>query len=249
MSPRRRLDSELVRRGLAESQPDAERLIGLGRVRVQGARADKATRMVAPGDAVVVDGPPARFVGRGGEKLDHALELFGIDVRGRRAADIGASTGGFTDCLLQRGAASVLALDVGHGQLDQRLRLDDRVCVVERMHVNDALPASLDGPFDIVVVDVSFISLTKVAAAIVRGFARPGADIVALVKPQFEVTKAVASRGKGVVTDADERSAAVGRVSSALEASGATIMGVVDSPITGASGNQEYLLYAHRPEA
>ena len=157
---------------------------------------------------------------------------------------MGASTGGFTDCLLQRGAASVVALDVGHGQLDQRLRLDDRVVVVERTHVNDADPVALGGPFGVVVADVSFISLTSVADALVRRLAQPGADVVVLVKPQFEVSKAVASRGKGVVTDAVEQAGALDRVGNAIQAAGATIMGVVDSPITGASGNQEYLLYA-----
>lgn len=211
--------------------------------------ADKPTRMVAAGDPVVVDGPPARFVGRGGEKLDHALAHFAVDVVRRRAIDVGASTGGFTDCLLQRGAMSVVALDVGHGQLDQRLRTDARVVVVERTHVNEADIDALGGPFDLVVADVSFISLTSVAATLVGRLALPGADVVVLVKPQFEVSKAVASRGKGVVTDPVERAAAVDRVRSAIEAAGATIMGVVESPITGASGNQEYLLHARRNEA
>ncbi len=218
-------------------------------MRVQGALADKATRMVAPADAVIVDGPPARFVGRGGEKLDHALDAFGIDVTGDCAADLGASTGGFTDCLLQRGARSVLALDVGHGQLDQRLRNDERVRVVERTHVNEADAVALGGPFDIVVADLSFISLTKVARVVVKRFARVGSEIVVLVKPQFEAPKPVVSRGKGVVTDPSERAAALERVTGAFVESGATIMGVVESPITGASGNQEYLLHARRLEA
>ncbi len=205
--------------------------------------------MVAPGDALVVEGPPARFVGRGGEKLDHALESFGLEVSGRRAIDIGASTGGFTDCLLQRGANSVVALDVGHGQLDVRLRNNARVTVVERTHVNDADPAALGAPFAVVVTDVSFISVTSIARTLVERLAAPGADIVVLVKPQFEAPKAVVSRGKGVVTDEEEQHAAVERVSNAIRAAGATIMGVVESPITGASGNKEFLLHARRDEA
>lgn len=238
-----------MRRGLAETDLAAQELVAAGRVRVQGSIADRPNRMVAPGDAVVLEGPPARFVGRGGEKLEHALARFHIDVAGSNAIDVGASTGGFTDCLLQRGAARVVALDVGHGQLDQRLRHDVRVTVVERTHVNDADVDALGGPFDVVVADVSFISLTSVSDALIRRLAKPGAAVVTLVKPQFEVSKAVASRGKGVVLDPAERAGAVTRVRNAIEAAGATIMGVVDSPITGASGNQEYLLYARRVEA
>jgi 23S rRNA (cytidine1920-2'-O)/16S rRNA (cytidine1409-2'-O)-methyltransferase len=213
-------------------------------VRVQGAVADKSSRLVAPGDALLVEAPPSRFVGRGGEKLDAALDAFGIEVRGLRAIDVGASTGGFTDCLLQRGASSVVALDVGHGQLDARLRADDRVVVVERTHVNEADPAGLGAPFDLVVADVSFISLTSIADTLVTRLARPGAPIVALVKPQFEVSKAVASKGKGIVRDPAERAAAVQRVESAFEACGATMMGLVESTITGAAGNLEFLLHA-----
>lgn len=236
----------MVRRGLAESQEAAQGLIADGLVRVQGAIADKGTRLVAPGDAVVVDGPPARFVGRGGEKLDAALDAFEIDVNNKRAIDVGASTGGFTDCLLQRGAVSVVALDVGHGQLDARLRADSRVQVVERVHVNDADAGALGAPFDVVVADLSFISLTSVADALVTRLAAPGAPIVALVKPQFEVSKAIASKGKGVVRDPAERAAALNRVTRAFEACGATMMGVVESPITGAAGNVEFLLHAMR---
>jgi 23S rRNA (cytidine1920-2'-O)/16S rRNA (cytidine1409-2'-O)-methyltransferase len=234
----------MVRRGLADSAPDASALIAAGRVRVQGAVADKATRMVAAGDAVVVDGPPPRFVSRGGEKLDAALDVFDVDVSGQRALDVGASTGGFTDCLLQRGAAHVVALDVGHGQLDSRLRADERVTVVERTHVNEVDPASIGGPFPLVVADVSFISLTSIASALLSRLAAPGADIVVLVKPQFEVPRAVASKGKGVITDPAQWEASVDRVRTAFEAGGATMMGTVTSPITGASGNTEFLLHA-----
>ena len=233
-----------MRRGLAESDSAARELIDSGVVRVQGAVATNPGRLVASGDPVVVDGPPSRFVGRGGEKLDFALDAFGIDVGGRRAIDIGASTGGFTDCLLQRGAAHVVALDVGHGQLDVRLRNDARVTVIERTHVNDVAPESIDAPFAVVVADVSFISLTSIAASIFERLAAPGADVVVLVKPQFEVSRAVASRGKGVVTDPAEWDASLERVRSAFSACGAAMMGTVTSPITGAAGNTEFLLYA-----
>jgi 23S rRNA (cytidine1920-2'-O)/16S rRNA (cytidine1409-2'-O)-methyltransferase len=233
-----------VRRGLAASADAALALIDSGAVRVQGAVATNPSRLVAAGEPVVVDGPPPRFVGRGGAKLDHALDAFGIDVVGRRAIDVGASTGGFTDCLLQRGAAHVVALDVGHGQLDQRIRTDARVMVVERMHVNDVDPAAVGAPFELVVADVSFISLTAIAAALFGRLAAPGADVVVLVKPQFEVSRAVASRGKGVVTDPAEWEASVDRVQTAFAACGAAMMGSVTSPITGASGNTEFLLHA-----
>ncbi len=222
----------------------ARQLVADGVVRVQGALADKPTRLVALGDAIVIEGPPARFVGRGGEKLDAALDAFGIGVTGRRAIDVGASTGGFTDCLLQRGAASVVALDVGHGQLDVRLRNDARVVVLERMNVKDVVASSIGAPFEVVVADVSFVSLTGLADVLVGTLATTGTDLVVLVKPQFEVSRAVASRGKGVVHDPAEWQASVERVRNAFERCGATMMGVVESPIKGASGNSEFLLHA-----
>lgn len=233
-----------MRRGLAESAPDAAALIGSGVVRVQGSVADNPGRLVAAGDAVMVVGPPPRFVSRGGEKLDAALDAFAVDVTDRRAIDVGASAGGFTDCLLQRGAAHVVALDVGRGQLDSRLRADPRVTVVERTHVNNLDPAVVGAPFSPVVADLSFISLTSVASTLLRRLAAPGADVVVLVKPQFEVPRAVVSRGKGVVTDPAQWEASLDRVKAAFEAGGATIMGTVTSPIKGASGNTEFLLYA-----
>jgi 23S rRNA (cytidine1920-2'-O)/16S rRNA (cytidine1409-2'-O)-methyltransferase len=233
-----------VRRGLASSPSDAVALIAEGVVRVQGAVADNAARLVAAADPVVIDGPRPRFVSRGGEKLAAALERFDIDVSGRRALDVGASTGGFTDCLLQRGAAHVVALDVGHGQLDSRIRNHERVTVVERTHVNDVDAAAIGAPFDLVVADVSFISLTSVAPAVLQVLAAPGADVVVLVKPQFEVARAVASRGRGVITDPEQWRASVDRVKAAFEARGATMMGTVESPIKGASGNTEFLLHA-----
>jgi 23S rRNA (cytidine1920-2'-O)/16S rRNA (cytidine1409-2'-O)-methyltransferase len=219
-------------------------MIASGTVRVQGAVADKPNRMVAPSDAIVVDGPRPRFVSRGGDKLDAALDAFGLDVVGRRAIDVGASTGGFTDCLLQRGAAHVVAVDVGHGQLDARLRGDERVSAIERVNVRDVDAGLVGAPFQLVVVDVSFVSLTSIARTLLVTLASPGADVVALVKPQFEVSHVVASRGKGVVRDPVEWDAAVARVQNAFVAHGATMMGVVESPLKGASGNTEFFVHA-----
>jgi 23S rRNA (cytidine1920-2'-O)/16S rRNA (cytidine1409-2'-O)-methyltransferase len=210
---------------------------------VDGAPATKPARLVAPGEALVVHGPPPRFVGRGGEKLEAALARFGVDVAGRRAVDLGASTGGFTDCLLQRGAASVVAVDVGYGQLHERLRADPRVDVRERTNARDLGPDDLDGPADVLVGDLSFISLRTVAPAAV-GLVRPNADLVLLVKPQFEAGRQEAAKGRGVISDPDVWRRVLEEVSGALEAAGAAIMGAMASPLTGADGNVEFLLHA-----
>ncbi|MCB1005291.1 MAG: TlyA family RNA methyltransferase, partial [Acidimicrobiales bacterium] len=186
MPPRRRLDLELVRRGLATTRRQAQEHIAAGRVTVGGAPAAKPARLVAPDEPLAVLGPPPRFVGRGGEKLDAALGHFEIAVAGREALDAGASTGGFTDALLQRGARRVVALDVGHGQLDARLRADPRVVVRERTNVRHLRSGdAVGGAVDLVTADLSFISLRAVVPALLA-VARPGADLVLLVKPQFE---------------------------------------------------------------
>ena len=212
---------------------------------VAGAVADKPSRLVARGDAVVVTGEPARFVSRGGDKLEAALDRFRVDVAGRRCLDAGASTGGFTDCLLQRGASSVLAVDVGHGQLHPRLRGDDRVRVLERTNVRSLTIADAGGAaFDVVVADLSFISLTTVAAKLCAELAAEGAEIVVLVKPQFEVGRAVASRGRGVVRDPGEHRSSLRTVAGALQGCGATIMGAMASPVVGPAGNVEFLVHA-----
>ena len=197
-------------------------------------------------------GPPPRFVGRGGDKLDPALDRFAIDVAGRRAVDLGASTGGFTDCLLQRGAARVAAVDVGYGQLHERVRRDPRVEVRERTNVRDLTPDSLGSPADLVVADLSFISLRTVLPAALP-LAAAAADVVLLVKPQFEAGRQEAARGKGVITDPAIWRRVLEEVSGALVDLGAAIMGVMASPLTGADGNVEFLLHARtapaQPEA
>jgi 23S rRNA (cytidine1920-2'-O)/16S rRNA (cytidine1409-2'-O)-methyltransferase len=236
----------LVRRGLASSPEQARAEIEAGLVTVAGAPADKPARLVAAGDAIVVHGPKAQYVSRGGEKLDAALERFGIDVHQRRALDAGASTGGFTDCLLQRGAREVVAVDVGYGQLHEHLRADPRVRNVERCNVRSADPADLGAPFEIVVADLSFISLDKVLDVLI-GLAGPGAPIVVLVKPQFEAARHEASRGRGVITEPAVWRRVLDEVMSAFEARGGAIMGAMVSPLRGAEGNVEFLLAAQAP--
>jgi 23S rRNA (cytidine1920-2'-O)/16S rRNA (cytidine1409-2'-O)-methyltransferase len=235
-----------VRRGLATSRAEAVDAVTAGRVLVNGAVADKAARLVAPGDAVTVSGPPARFVGRGGEKLDAALDHFAIDVAGRRWLDVGASTGGFTDCLLSRGARAVVALDVGHGQLHPRLRNDPRVLVLERTNVRAATLDTIDGPAEGVVVDVAFISLRTIIPVLVT-LCQPGAPMVLLVKPQFEAGRAEVSRGRGVVTDPGVRERVRGEIDAALVAAGCAVHGWIDSPLLGGHGNRELLVHATSP--
>jgi 23S rRNA (cytidine1920-2'-O)/16S rRNA (cytidine1409-2'-O)-methyltransferase len=190
-----------------------------------------------------VSGPPARFVSRGGEKLDAALEACGIDVTGRRVLDAGASTGGFTDCVLQRGATHVVALDVGHGQLHPKIRDDERVTVMERFNVRDMTIDDIGGEVDVVVADLSFISLTLVVPALI-GVCRPGSELVLLVKPQFEVGRRDVSKGKGIISDPELHQAACDGVRESCENAGATVNQIISSPITGAEGNKEFLLYA-----
>jgi 23S rRNA (cytidine1920-2'-O)/16S rRNA (cytidine1409-2'-O)-methyltransferase len=244
---RRRLDAELVRRGLAPSRTAARDLVEAGRVRVSGARALKPARLVDPGEALLVEGEGPRFVGRGGDKLQGAIERFDLAVQGVRALDAGASTGGFTDCLLQHGAREVVALDVGHGQIHERVRADVRVVVMERTNLRHVDPATL-GPFDAVVADLSFISLTTVMAVLV-GCAAPGAWLVLLVKPQFEAGRQEVSRGRGVITDPTVWRAALDSVLGAARGAGAAMMGVMVSPLRGADGNVEFLLHMTRVAA
>jgi 23S rRNA (cytidine1920-2'-O)/16S rRNA (cytidine1409-2'-O)-methyltransferase len=236
---RRRLDAELVRRGLVPSRARAVEIIGAGRVTVSGASATTPARQVSPEEPVVVVGEAARFVSRGGEKLDAALDHWSIDVSGLRILDAGASTGGFTDCLLQRGAARVLALDVGHGQLAWSLRSDPRVEVIERTNVRllEALP---DGPAEMAVADLSFISLVTVAPALAR-LTFPTARLVLLVKPQFEAGRARLGSG-GVVRDPAVHRAVLDEVIGGLAGAGLFVRDVMRSPLHGADGNVEFLV-------
>ena len=218
-------------------------LVAQGRVLVGGAIAEKVARQVAPAEPVLVAGPAPRFASRGGEKLDAALGFFELDVLGRLALDAGASTGGFTDCLLQRGAARVVAVDVGRGQLLPRLRSHPDVEVMEKVNVRNLSPADLGGRrFSIVVADLSFISLRTVAPALI-GLAEPGGDLVVLVKPQFEAGRDVATKSRGVIRDAVVRADAVLGVAQAFAALGARPAGAMPSPLLGAEGNVEFCLY------
>jgi len=232
-----------VRRGLAPSREQAQTDIGSGRVLVGGAPAVKASRLVAPADSLELRGPPSPFVGRGGDKLDGALTHFALDIAGRRGLDAGASTGGFTDCLLQRGASQVVAVDVGYGQLHERLRRDPRVRNLERTNVRTLTPAVVDGAVSVVVADLSFISLRTVLPALVS-VAEPGADLVLLVKPQFEAGRRDVSRGRGVVRDPVVWRRVLVEVGAAVRSEGASTMGAMVSPLTGADGNVEFFLHA-----
>ncbi len=235
----------MIRRELADDDEAARSLIESDRVLVNGAVASNPWRLVAAADAVVIV-TPAPFVSRGGEKLDHALDAFAVDVAGRRWLDAGASTGGFTDCLLQRGAASVVALDVGHGHLHPMLRDDARVTVIERRHVRDVQPDELGGLVAGVVADLSFISLRLVIAPLVC-LCQPGAPMVLLVKPQFEASRAEANAGRGVITDPQVHRRVRSEIDTVLVGHGCTVIAWTDSPITGAEGNRELFVHAATP--
>ncbi|MCC7078094.1 MAG: TlyA family RNA methyltransferase [Acidimicrobiia bacterium] len=237
---RRRLDVEMVRRGLVSSREEAQAAIAAKQVTVAGAVAEKSARMVDPAEPVELLAPPRRFVGRGGEKLAHALEVFGLDVSGYRCLDVGASTGGFTDCLLQAGVARVFAVDVGHGQLADKLRRDPRVVLHEGVNARDLMLDVVEGhTVDLAVVDVSFISLRLVMPAI-AGVIGHDAPCVALVKPQFEAPRGKVGKG-GVVSDPDVWSSVLTRLAGTLSAQNIYMVGVTPSPITGAAGNVEFL--------
>lgn len=235
-----------MRRGLVQSRTEAQQLVDDLRVTVNGAIAEKSSRQVAAADQVVVTGPPAQFVGRGAYKLDHALDVFALDVGGLRALDAGASTGGFTDCLLQRGAAHVVAVDVGHGQLHERLCGDSRVSNHERTNVRYIDSDAIGGAVDLVVGDLSFISLRLVVSPL-AAVCKPGASMVLLVKPQFEAGRSEVSRGRGVISDPAVWERVKGEVAEAFSANRCEIRGWTESPITGADGNHEFLIHATAP--
>ncbi|WP_082986695.1 TlyA family RNA methyltransferase [Mycobacterium gordonae] len=242
MPRRARVDAELVRRGLARSRQQAAELIGAGKVRIDGLPAVKpATSVAVTAALTVADEGERSWVSRGAHKLIGALDAFGITVEGRRCLDAGASTGGFTEVLLDRGAAQVVAADVGYGQLAWSLRSDPRVVVVERTNVRDLSPEAIGGPVSLVVVDLSFISLATVLPALV-GCASPDADIVPMVKPQFEVGKSQVGPG-GVVQDPQMRVDSVLAVSRRAAELGWHTLDVTASPLPGPSGNVEYFLW------
>jgi 23S rRNA (cytidine1920-2'-O)/16S rRNA (cytidine1409-2'-O)-methyltransferase len=236
---RARLDAEMARRGLAESRERAARLIMAGRVRVNSRPAAKPDLRVDETAEILVIGAGPEYASRGGCKLARAMDHFAIDATGRRALDIGASTGGFTDVLLRRGAAHVIALDVGYGQLADRLRRDPRVTVIDRANIRHVDAAALPYRPDLVTIDVSFISLKLVLPA-ARALAAPGATFIALVKPQFEVGRGMVGKG-GVVRNEGLRAAALAEILEFARTHGFTAPGAIESPIAGAAGNREYL--------
>jgi 23S rRNA (cytidine1920-2'-O)/16S rRNA (cytidine1409-2'-O)-methyltransferase len=239
---RRRLDAELVRRGLATSRTQAQAAVRDGLVLVAGRPAVNPSTLVDPAVPVEFVGPARRFVSRGGDKLDAALDRFGIEVAGRRALDAGASSGGFTDCLLQRGADRVVAVDVGYGQLAWSLRGDPRVTVLERTNVRDLRLEALPFEPEIVVADLSFISLRPVVGTLAT-IATEDAEFVLLVKPQFEAARDAVGPG-GVVRDAEEWADAIRGVAEAAVAAGLRPTGAMASPVRGPAGNVEFLLHA-----
>ncbi len=239
-----RLDLEMVRRGLAPSRAEAGRAIGAGRVIVKGMPAQRASTMVLPDDSIAIAGEAAPYVSRGGDKLRGALDRFDVDPAGKTWLDAGASTGGFTDCLLQAGAVAVVAADVGYGQLHWRLREDPRVIVLERKNLRNLEPGELPWAPDGIVADLSFISLTSVLPALTSVLGAAG-EMVLLVKPQFEAGRAAVGR-RGVVTDPEVRARALRKVAEAAVSLGLTVSGACASPIKGPAGNVEYFLHCSR---
>jgi 23S rRNA (cytidine1920-2'-O)/16S rRNA (cytidine1409-2'-O)-methyltransferase len=235
-----RLDQLVLDKGLAPSRERAKAVVLAGLVSVNGEVVTKAGTMVEADAEIALQAPDHPYVGRGGLKLAHALDTFHIDVTGREALDVGASTGGFTDVLLQRGAARVVALDVGHGQLDWRLRNDGRVVVIEHFNARHLTLADLPGPVDVVVIDVSFISLRQILPPVATVL-RAGADVVALVKPQFEAGRDEVR--KGIIRDPAVHDRVLAEVTAAGAEVGLTRVGSTASPITGQKGNVEFLLH------
>ena len=241
-----RLDQALVQRGLFPSRHQAQSAIMAGEVRIDGRVAAKASDSVQKGHAISV-APRSRYVGRGGIKLEGALAHFGISCEGKVGLDIGASTGGFTDCLLQHGAAKVFAVDVGHGQLAWKIRDDPRVITLEKTNARHLSRAEIPEPIDLCVIDVSFISLTLILPNAFE-LLTPDGVILALIKPQFELARADVSRG-GIVRSADLHEKAQQKVAGFAENMGARVGGLFPSSITGADGNQEFFICLRKPLA
>jgi 23S rRNA (cytidine1920-2'-O)/16S rRNA (cytidine1409-2'-O)-methyltransferase len=244
---RERIDKLLVERGLASSRTRAQALVMAGVVLVDEQRVEKPSQIFPPDANVRVKGaddPASRYVGRAGLKLEAALRVFALDVTGWLCLDVGASTGGFTDCLLQHGARRVIAIDVGHNQIDWRLRQDARVEVREHVNARYLKAEDFDEKFDLAVMDVSFISATKVLPAIVPLLTTCG-SLITLIKPQFEVGRGEVGRG-GIVTDPQSHTRVVEEVDAAAVALGLEVRGVIDSPLRGADGNAEFLAFYQR---
>jgi len=241
-SPKKRLDTVLVERGLVETRARARAVIMAGSVYVDGVRTDKAGVLVGEGSGVEVRDTSLKYVSRGGLKLEAALREFGIDPSGQVAADIGASTGGFTDCLLKSGAVKVYAIDVGYGQLDWKLRQDPRVIIKEKLNARYIKPDDIAEPVDIAVIDVSFISLTMIIPPALA-LLKPGGVLVALIKPQFEVGKGEVGKG-GIVRDEAKHREVVDKIREHVQSLGLGVIGVIPSPIEGAEGNKEFLIAA-----
>ncbi len=232
----------MVRRGIVQSRTDAAQAIASGKVTVGGRPAAKPSTLVSSADPIAVTGPSRRFVSRAGEKLEAALDRFSLSVKGRRALDAGSSTGGFVDCLLQRGAEHVIAVDVGYGQLDWRVRQDRRVTALERTNVRDLRPAHLPYLADVTTADLSFISL-RLAIGPLRRCSTPEADFVFLVKPQFEAGKSDVGGG-GVVRDPDVWLRVLESIEAHCRGEGLSPQAVMPSPLLGPAGNVEFLLHA-----
>jgi len=241
---KKRIDQLLVERGLAPSRARAQALIKDGFVQAGGNIVAKPAQEIDESADIIITGETHDFVGRGGLKLDHALKFFGIDVAGAICLDLGASTGGFTDVLLRRGAVKVYAVDVGHDQLHETLRRDARVINLEGLHAKDLSRALVPDDIAVITADVSFISLAK-ALPPALALAAPGAVLVALVKPQFEVGRGNLGKG-GIVKDAGLRAQALQNIGAFIESAGWRVQGRTESPVTGGDGNVEFLLWARR---
>ena len=236
-----RLDQALVERSLCDSREKAKRAILAGQIRVNGQLANKASDSVKPDDEIVLLASE-KFVSRGGQKLEHALKQFQLDVTGAIAIDLGASTGGFTDCLLQNGAAKVFAVDVGQGQLAWKLRKDKRIVVMEKTNARFLKPEQFPQPFDLAVIDCSFISLRKILPPAIP-LLKPDGKIVALIKPQFEAGKAEADKGRGVISDPKIHERILSELREFVSAqAGLCWRDVVESPLLGPAGNKEFLV-------
>ncbi|MSN24501.1 MAG: TlyA family rRNA (cytidine-2'-O)-methyltransferase [Geobacter sp.] len=242
---KQRLDKLMVERGLAPSREKAQALIMAGQVVVGDHAVDKSGHQVPLDADIRIKGDVLPFVSRGGLKLRKALDLFEVDASGLVAVDVGASTGGFTDCLLQAGALKVFAVDVGHGQLAWKLQQDPRVINIEKTNIRYLTPDQLGEAPDLAVIDASFISLSKVLPATVA-LLKPGGSIIALIKPQFEVGKGEVGKG-GIVRDPVAHQRVIDEVSNTAQAMGLTVAGVCESPITGADGNREFLILLNLP--